>query len=107
MYAISAASAASGHTERDAVNAEREGVRTAVANAGTTDFQIPNHAGQRNQNTPPTGTQEQTSPTSVGITTSPNSEEDQPIDKIGEALESEVFKQLIVSTKPLPVTLQC
>ena len=107
MDTTSAASAASGHTERDIVNAEREINRTtAAANAGKTAFQNPYLIGQRNQNIPPTGTQDQTSPTSAGITASSSSKEDQPMHSIGDALESEVFKKLIASTKPLPVALQ-
>ena len=101
-------SAASGVPTQDAVNAEG-GLKHAASAPRTTDFEnqtMIQRQQQNNQSRTSTSTNgERTTPTSSGSTAITGAE-DQPIEDIGEALESDVFKSLRSSIKPLPVSLQ-
>ena len=104
----STASAASSHHQNDRPNAEEDIPRTAPASNRTTDQtqnQNQNSNQQRHQGIPPIADQEQTTPTSK-VRTTQAGEEDHPVEIIGEELETDVFRKLTSSIKPLPVSLQ-
>ena len=107
MSTQSAASAASGTQPNGSANTEGGIPRVESPPQRATEFQNQNSNEQqpRNQYAQPASNQEQHTPTSSGSTVR-NDEEDQPIENIGEALETVVFQQLIASTKLLPVALQ-
>ena len=106
MLTQSTASATSSTQPNGSANAEGDIPRTESPPQRTTEFRNQNSNEQqpRNQYIPPASNQEQHTPTSSGSTVR-NDEEDQPIENIGEALETVVFQQLIASTKLLPVAL--
>ena len=100
--------AASGIPTQDTVNAE-EVLQHAASTMCTTDFEnqtMMQRQHQQNQSSTSTSANGERKTLTSSGSTAITGVEDQPIESIGEALESDTFKSLRSSIKPLPVSLQ-